>query len=200
MKKKKIILSVIIAVVAVGFIVAGILALTRYAPWPNQKMPIITFAYNDTANDLYLFDSKGNIYFINRDTKKTNHSDWLADTLYVLENDLTAEWLELVGKTDVKKLQKQYNLFCKVIKNPKFSIYETVHEIPAVEPNTAYTTPKEYWYGYVASGEEHELKKLYLAGYLEYRATDERAHKIAEWITNEAMKYKKIRDWELQQK
>lgn len=198
MKKKKRVLLVIIAVMAVGLMILGLQTLRWYVAWTNQRMPILTFAYNDKANDIYLLDSKGNLYFINRDTKKTNRLEWVEDTIYALQNDLTPEWLELVGKTDAKKLQKHYYTFCKVIKNPKFSIYPTVNTVPAVEPNTQYTTPEEYWFGCVARGDKYEMKNLYLAGYLEYKATDQRAGQIANWIREEAMKYKKIRSFELQ--
>lgn len=153
-------------------------------------MPVMTFAYHDNANDVYLFDSKGNIYAIDRSTQKTNQLVWFDEAVAVLEKDQPAEWMQLVGKTDVKELQKQYNIFCKVLSNPKFGVHATVNEIPTVVPSTQFTTPKEYWNGYLKNSGEYELKVLFLEGYLEYEATDKRADKIADWMKREASKYK----------
>ena len=186
---KKVFIAVFI-VLLIAAIIAAISFLLWYVPWPNREMPVMTFAYNDKANDIYLFDSKGNIYAIDRDSKKTNQLAWVDEVVAALEKNQTTDWMQLVGKTDVKELQKQYNIFCKVTSNPNFNVHGTVKEIPAVEPNTEYTTPKEYWYGYLNNNGKYELKVLFLEGYLEYEATDKRADKIADWIEKEASKYK----------
>ena len=181
MKKRKIIIPAIIVLLIV-VVIAGISFFLWYMPWSNYEMPVVTFVYHDKANDVYLFDSMGNIYAIDRSTGKTNDFNWVNEAVASLEKGRTAEWIQVVGRTDRKELQKQYNVFCRVIKNPRFRVFETVKEIPAVEPNTQYTTPEEYWFGYYKKNERYEWKTFFLIGYLEYKTTDSRADKIAGWV------------------
>lgn len=187
-KRKNRIAAVIVLLIVV--IIAGVGFLLRYMPWSNYEMPVVTFVYHDKANDIYLFDSKGNIYAIDRSTGKTNDFDWVNEAVASLEKGQVAQWMQIVGRTDGKELQKQYNTFCKVVKNSNFGVYATVKEIPAVEPNTQYTTPEEYWFGYYRKNGNCEWKTFFLVGYLKYKATDNRADEIAGWVKEEVSKYK----------
>ena len=80
---KKVFIAVFI-VLLMAAIIAAISFLLWYVPWPNREMPVMTFAYNDKANDIYLFDSKGNIYAIDRGSKKTNQLAWVDEAVAAL--------------------------------------------------------------------------------------------------------------------
>ena len=41
-------------------------------------------------------------------------------------------------------------MFRKIQNNPEFKIYYTGDPVPDVYPNTQFTEPNEYWYGFVS--------------------------------------------------
>lgn len=186
MKKKILFLSAILLILVIS--VAGILIWISLPG--NQEMPALTFVYFSENQDVYLMDSEGFVYVIREKTNKMANNKWIKETEDALKNHRSEDWLEQIGKTEKKTLQKQYKVFYNVVSNPKFEIHPTVNEIPDVEPNTQYTRPRERWYGYYVDEEGGQLKEFYLVGYLEYEASDERARQIADWVKKEVLKGK----------
>ncbi len=185
-KKKKIILMIAIILIILTPMVIAIKNWYWRAPYPNYEMPVMPFAYRAENSDVYVFDCNGNIYKISRNSGMTNSFDWLTPTVQCLEVGKTLDWLEKVGTTDLEILQQKYNIFRKIIKNPKFAIYNTRNIIPN-DVDHSYTQTTEHWYGYINGTQG---KDIYYKGYLEYDVTDERAFWIVNWISDEVRKCK----------
>lgn len=64
-------------------------------------------------------------------------------------------------------------------------MYPTEDVIPAVIPSDPYVKPSELWYGYT---ENHEMRTMFLKGYLGYKASDEKIEKVASWICDQTKK------------
>jgi hypothetical protein len=179
---KMILIPVIL--VAVSGLAIGILLWIFNKPG-KYEMPAVPFAYRTENNDIYIFAFDGSVYLIDRTSGKNGGFDWEWDTIDAVQNDKELDWLKLVGNTDTGKLQKQYNEFREITDDPEYGIYETIHDVPAVEPNDQYTFPKEYWYGYDSNS---QVRNLFYQGYLQYKATDENIYDVVDWITAEALR------------
>ena len=74
-KKKKIFLiDIVILLIAVSAALAVIYCINT--SYPNCEMPCVVFSYRNDGNDIYIFDSKGNIYKISRGSGKTDGFDF----------------------------------------------------------------------------------------------------------------------------
>ena len=164
-------------IILVFCILAGVIIWKAFLP--GYKMPAIAFAYHGSYGYIYLFASSGDIYRI--DPADYGESPYArhAQAMTALENGRTEEWLKPYGKVSVTELKKQYRAFRKITDNPDFIVFPTEEAIPDVIPNGSYMKPSEMWYGYT---ENHEMRTMFLKGYLGYKASDERIGKVVSWI------------------
>lgn len=176
MKNKK---SFIFYIVTILFVVCAVYFGIWLSPWPEYEMPVMPFVFRGATNDIYVFDSKGNIFLIEASSGKTYAFDWVEDTIACLERESSADWLQVVGKTDVTELQTQYNYFRKMMAHPNYRVYSNDKELPQMYQSE---TTMACWYGFTEGNEAKDI--YYEGGYLHYKTTDKRAYWIVDWISS----------------
>ena len=148
-KKKIILIYIVILLIAVSAVPAVIYCIN--ISYPNCEMPCVAFSYRNDGNDIYIFDSRGNIYKISRFSGKTDGFVWLESTIKCLNEENLETWLEKVGTTDQKVLRGKYNIFRKIVENPKYSVFCTEDSVPC--NSSSFTDEQkltDYWYGHTS--------------------------------------------------
>ena len=189
-KKNLILYIVIIFVAAVIIALSWIALLWKDTSYPYCEMPRVVFSYRNDGNDIYVFDSEGYIYKISRFSGKTDRLASLMETIIqCLEENREEAWLEKVGTTNKEILQEKYNIFRKVVDNPKYAVFCTTISIPAmIDSPYSGSGCTDYWYGLISN-----TKGMYFyhTGYKEYDVTDKTIYQVVDWIRDEAKKYDK---------
>ncbi len=183
-KKKNLILFIVILFVVVIIALVWIMLFRKNPSYPYYEMPRVVFSYRNDGNDIYVFDSEGYIYKISRLSGKTDGLAWLESTIKCLEENREESWLEKVGTTNKEILQEKYNIFRKVIANPKYAVFCTEYEVPN-DSNAAYKDGGEltdYWYGHISNTEG---MYFYYTGFLKHDVTDKTIYQVVNWICDE---------------
>lgn len=186
-EKKNLILYIVILFVAAVIVALSWIALTRKnTSYPYCEMPRVVFSYRNDGNDIYVFDSEGYIYKISRFSGKTDGLALMESTIKCLEENQEESWLEKVGATNKEILQEKYNIFRKVVDNPKYEVFCTTTSIPNME-DSPYSGSgcTDYWYGFISN-----TKGMYFyhTGYLKYDVTDKTIYQVVDWVRDEAKK------------
>lgn len=186
-EKKNLILYIVILFVAAVIVALSWIALTRKnTSYPYCEMPRVVFSYRNDGNDIYVFDSEGYIYKISRLSEKSEGLSWLEPTLECLEKEQEESWLEKVGTTNKEVLQEKYNIFRKVIANPKYAVFCTTMYIPnMIDSPYSGSGCTDYWYGLISNTRG---MYFYYTGYKEYDVTDKTIYQVVDWIRDEAKK------------
>lgn len=163
-------------------LIAGILFIKKIKV--NYDMPAMPFIYDNSHNDHYIFSKTGQIYIIYCSSRKHNTEEWIAGTI---NTGGSLDWLYPVGNADLDELQHYYNMFRKICNNSEFKIYYTGAPVPDVYPNTQFTEPKEYWYGFVS---DVDIVCLFYQNSTQYASTDERVYEVVDWIKEQVEKCK----------
>lgn len=186
-EKKNLILYIVTLFVAAVIVALSWIALTRKnTSYPYCEMPRVVFSYRNDGNDIYVFDSEGYIYKISRFSGKTDGLALMESTIKCLEENREESWLEKVGAANKEILQEKYNIFRKVVDNPKYEVFCTTMYIPnMIDSHYSGSGCTDYWYGLISN-----TKGMYFyhTGYLKYDVTDKTIYQVVDWIRDEAKK------------